>query len=86
MTDYTVDGKQVKAVQYDGDWDTIGETFPSLVLFVDGENRVFFEKDDVRHYVEKGDWVVLAGPKYTVESEFHPDKPKPAPRADDKDK
>lgn len=64
-------------VQYNSDFSEVEAKYPSLTLWVDGENKVFFEEDGERTYVKDGEYIVLKGNKHVIETD-KPEDEKPA--------
>lgn len=67
-------------VQFNGDFSEVESKYTSLSLWADGDNRVYFEEDGERNYLEVGDYVVLEGSKHVVSSD-KPEEPKAAKKS-----
>src|SRR5690242_13056139 len=58
----------MSSVQFNGDVSEVEAKYPSLTLWVDGDQKVYFEENGERSYLKNGDWVVLQGNKHVVQS------------------
>ena len=71
-------------VQYNGDFEEVESKYRSLTLWADGDNKVYYEEDGVRNYLEVGDYVVLEGSSHVV-SKQKPEEAKATKKAEPKE-